>query len=103
MAIVGVVVGVCLLIIASIVLYFGLGWRNGRKEERLRAQWDNPGRYGSRWDPELQSPTPTTRGPSFSTGPTLVTNLVFQPFVSLFVFFHPCEDEGLNGVGVAKA
>jgi len=77
----GAVGGVCLLIMISIGVYLGLRWRRKAKERELRGQWDYPGGYDSQRKTSHRSPTLAMQNPSFSTGPALVSDFAFQPYV----------------------
>jgi len=78
----GAVGGVVLLIIIPIIVYFGLRWRRRDKERKTQAQgqWDHSGGYRDKWNSPQNTPTSATYSQTFSTGPTLVSDLPIQPY-----------------------
>jgi hypothetical protein len=92
---VGVVGGVVLIITVAAV-FFGFRWWRKNKEKKLQEQWDYSGGYDARWKTPPHSPASATYSQSFSTGPTLVSNLPFQPYVRFSPHFPAGEDDRLS-------
>ena len=93
----GAVGGLCLLILISIAAYFGRRWWGNSEEKKQGAHWDYPNGYDSQRKMTPHSPTMARYNPSFSTGPTRVSDFAFQPYVSLFFLPRPCKGGRLNG------